>query len=72
MKLHKKLLITSGFTITTILNVHAQALVGDFVPVPLGLTEVDPSQIAPLQNPRGVEFSDFEGEVVLITYHASW
>jgi len=70
--LRKKLLITTGVTIVTILNLHAQTLVGSSVPTPLGFTEVDPSETAPLLNPRDVEFSDFEGEVVLITYHASW
>ena len=68
----QKLLITTGLSIATVLNLHAQAQVGDVLPTPLGFTEVDPSEFIPLVNPQDVEFADLEGQVILIAYHASW
>jgi len=66
----KKLMILAGLGLAAVSPLHAQAMVGDSLPAPIGLTQAPAS--VPLQNLSEFDFLDLEGQVALVVYHASW
>ena len=66
----RKMCFLAGIGVTSVSSLNGQTAVGADVPDSLGFTQAEPS--FPLSNPSEFDFSDLEGQVALVVYHASW